>query len=114
ELAVEVFTRRAGMEITLLVTDVASGATATELGTSDESGAASFDLSLEDGRHAVRALCAGGPSDGPLTTATFSLLLDTESPGCDLIQPTARVEAADDLDGDPDNGVQILMVGQTP
>jgi hypothetical protein len=114
ELAVEVFTRRAGMEVTLLVTDVASGATATELGASDESGAAGFNLSLEDGSHAVRALCTGGPSDGPLTTATFPLLVDTESPGCALIQPTGRVEAADDLDGDPDNGVQILMVGQTP
>lgn len=114
ELAVEVFTRRAGMEITLLVTEIATGATATEVGLSDESGAAGFDLDLEEGRHAVRALCAGGPSDGPLTTATFPLLVDTISPGCALIQPSGRVEAADDVDGDPDNGIQILMVGQSP
>jgi hypothetical protein len=112
EVDVEVFTRRADMEVTLLVTDVDSETTTSTRQAVDASALTRFPLALADGRHAVRAICENSFGGVPQTTATFELAVDTESPTCTLIAPDQAVTAGDDID--PESaGVQIQMVGGT-
>lgn len=112
DIDVEVFTRRTDSSVTLLVTDVGAATTETLAGDVGASAQATFSQTLADGRHAIRAICESAPGFAPLSTATFSLVVDTTDPDCELIAPSAAVTAADDIDP-ATPGVQIQMIGGT-
>ncbi|MBM4371722.1 MAG: hypothetical protein FJ098_08715, partial [Deltaproteobacteria bacterium] len=64
--------------------------------------------------HAVELAASVGSSGDPSRTATLerAYVLDTVSPVLTIVEPTAQtVNLGDDLDGDPDNGIQILLEG---
>jgi hypothetical protein len=112
DVEVEVFTRRPEMSVSLLVTDVDAGATSVDSATVDAAALAAFPISLDEGRHAIRAVCENDFGGVPLSTATFELVVDTTAPNCALIAPSAAVTAGDDIDPGV-AGVQIQMVGGT-
>ena len=113
QVEIEVFTQLPEMEIRILALEIETGEQSIFESTSDENGRVRFPLSLGAGEQAVRALCAGGPTEFPLSSATFPLLVDVERPDCTLIAPSTRVTLADDIDNDSSNGVQVVAVGQT-
>lgn len=69
-----------------------------------------FPITLDEGEHALRAICEWPPAELRPSSPTLHLLVDTQSPDCQLVAPTSRVTAADDLDPDSD-GVQFELRG---
>ena len=113
QIELEVTTELPQMAVRLLALNLESSTSTISDSTTGADGRATVNLSLAPGRHAVRFLCSGGPTEVPLSSATFPLLVDVDPPDCQLIEPTTRVADADDVDGDLSNGVQVIAVGQT-
>lgn len=98
--------------VRLLVLDLAAGVeTALEAEAGDDRSAA-FAVTLGQGMQAVRAVCEWPHSPFPLTTPTHVYFVDTVLPECELLEPTAAIGPADDLDADPGNGIQFRLRGR--
>jgi hypothetical protein len=82
--------------------------------TADRDGAAALPVALADGVVGFDAICRGG--GGELTAPATMAMVDTAPPSCELVLPApgSLITAASDLDGDPGNGVQVLVTGRAP
>lgn len=102
---------RPDMEITLFVLDLDGGEEEALRVPSGDDGRAELALSLTDGHWAMRAVCLWPPRERRQPSTTRRFVVDTVAPSCELLSPSSAVTASDDLDGDPDNGVQFELVG---
>ncbi|HEU5059841.1 MAG TPA: hypothetical protein VFU21_25095, partial [Kofleriaceae bacterium] len=112
QLSAAVATGRPDMQVLLFLLDLESGVEQKLEQESGEDRAATYDLTLPDGEHAMRAVCHWTPAGLAPSSVTRHLVVDTRPPGCALLEPSGRVRPADDLDPDQP-GVQFLMVGRS-
>ena len=109
EVAVD--TDRPDMTVSLFVRDVASGEETAFEEESGEDEVAEFELTLPEGEQAIRAVCLWAPADLHPSSITERYFVDTESPSCELLEPTNRVLDADDEDGAAE-GTQFTLAGR--
>jgi hypothetical protein len=112
QISVSVVTGRPDMIATLFVLDLSTGLERQLEQESGEDRTAEYDLTLDDGLQALRAVCHWPPADLRPSSITRQLLVDSEPPDCELVEPTARVLAVDDLDTD-EPGLQFEMRGRS-
>lgn len=113
QLSARIETGRPDMRVLLFVLDLASGEEQQLEQESGDDRAAEFDLSLDEGEHAMRAVCHWPPAGLSPSSVTRRLFVDTRAPTCSLLEPTTRVLPNDDLD-DQEPGVQFVMRGRSP
>jgi hypothetical protein len=79
--------------------------------TADSRGAASLPITLSDGPVGFGAICRGGGAK--LLAHTVAAIVDTAPPSCALIGPVpgSLITSSSDEDGDPDDGVQLTVIG---
>jgi len=112
QLQVSIDAGRPDMTVTLFALDPATGEQQIFEEESGDDLRASFPVTLGEGEHALRAVCVWEPAGLRPSSRTARLLVDTVAPDCELVDPAARVTAADDLDPGID-GVQIALRGRS-
>ena len=111
QLEVVVATDRPDMSVSLFVRDVAAGEETVLEQESGEDEAATFELTLDEGEHAVRAVCYWAPADLYPSSITERYFVDTDAPACELLEPSDRVLTAEDEDAGAD-GTQFTLRGR--
>jgi hypothetical protein len=112
QLQVTITAGRPDMTVSFFQLDPATGEQDITTEQANADGQAVYTVDLSEGEHALRAVCEWEEGGLRPSSPSFRLWVDSAAPNCDLVAPSSRVRAADDLDPEAE-GVQFEVRGRS-